>query len=91
MPIRINLLAEEQYLAEMRRKDPVKRAAYLGGFLAVLALGWWGWLLYVKGEAKQALANSNTEKQNLKFCQSIKPTTKTHGGYTRKKRELLTT
>ncbi len=60
MPIRINLLAEEQYLAEMRRKDPVKRAAYLGGFLAVLALGWWGWLLYVKGEAKQALANSNT-------------------------------
>ena len=55
MPIRINLLAEEQYLAEMRRRDPVKRSAYMGGFLAVAMLGWWGWLLYSKGVANQSL------------------------------------
>lgn len=55
MPIRINLLAEEQYLAEVRRRDPVKRAAYLGGFLALLAVGWWGWLWFAKGAANRAL------------------------------------
>ena len=45
MPIRINLLAEEQYLAEMRRRDPVKRAAWVGGFLGAVAVACWGWLL----------------------------------------------
>ena len=59
MPIRINLLAEEQYLAEMRRRDPVKRSAYLGGVLALMALCWWGWLLHSKSSANDALANSN--------------------------------
>ncbi|MBI5801904.1 MAG: hypothetical protein HZA92_14430 [Verrucomicrobia bacterium] len=60
MPIRINLLAEEQYLAEMRRRDPVKRAAWLGGFLAVLALSWWGWLIFSKGLANQSLEGHKT-------------------------------
>ncbi|MEN9574045.1 MAG: hypothetical protein RL514_1900 [Verrucomicrobiota bacterium] len=55
MPIRINLLAEEQFLAEMRRRDPVKRAGYLGGFLAALALGWWGWLLLEMGADNRTL------------------------------------
>ncbi len=55
MPIRINLLAEAQYLAEVRRRDPVKRAAYLGGFLGVLALGWWGWLLFAMHTDNQSL------------------------------------
>lgn len=56
MPIRINLLADEQFLAEMRRRDPVKRAAYLGGLLVLLMFGWWGWLLYCKSAANQTLA-----------------------------------
>jgi hypothetical protein len=39
MPIRINLLAEAQAAEEMRRKDPVKRAVWVGGFLVfVVAL-----------------------------------------------------
>lgn len=59
MPIRINLLAEAQFLAEMRRRDPVKRAAYLGGLLVLLMFSWWGWLLYAKGNANQALASQN--------------------------------
>lgn len=56
MPIRINLLAEEQYLAEIRRRDPVKRAAWLGGFLFCLMLGWWGWVLFSSHNAKIAVA-----------------------------------
>ena len=38
MPIRINLLAEAQAAEEMRRKDPVKRAVWIGGFVVFLAL-----------------------------------------------------
>lgn len=70
MPIRINLLAEEQYLAEVRRRDPVKRAAYLGGLLAGLALAWWGWLLFAKGAANRTLeghkANFTKLEKNAK-------------------------
>ncbi|HEX7861682.1 MAG TPA: hypothetical protein VF773_15200 [Verrucomicrobiae bacterium] len=40
MPIRINLLAEEQAAEEMRRRDPVKRAIYIGGGLAGVMLFW---------------------------------------------------
>lgn len=40
MPIRINLLAEDQAAEEMRRKDPVKRAIWYGGFLVALVLLW---------------------------------------------------
>ena len=38
MPIKLNLLAEAQAQEEMRRKDPVKFAAFAGVFLVVLAL-----------------------------------------------------
>ena len=40
MPIRINLLAEAQAAEEMRRKDPVKRGIWIGGFLVSLVLLW---------------------------------------------------
>lgn len=38
MPIRLNLLAEAKALEEMRRRDPVKRAAYVGAGLVGLML-----------------------------------------------------
>jgi len=38
MPIRINLLAEAQAAEEMRRKDPVKRAIWIGAFVVFLVL-----------------------------------------------------
>ena len=38
MPLRINLLAEAQAAEEMRRKDPVKRAVWIGGFVVFLVL-----------------------------------------------------
>ena len=40
MPIRINLLAETLAEEEMRRRDPVKRAIYLGVLLVVFTLVW---------------------------------------------------
>jgi hypothetical protein len=38
MPIRINLLAEAQAAEEARRKDPVKRAVWIGGFVVFVVL-----------------------------------------------------
>jgi len=40
MPIRLNLLAEAQTAEDLRRRDPVKRATWLGGFLISLMLIW---------------------------------------------------
>lgn len=40
MPIRINLLADAQAAEELRRKDPVKRAIYVAGFLVFLVALW---------------------------------------------------
>jgi hypothetical protein len=40
MPIRINLLAEQQAAEEARRRDPIKRALVLGGALVVFTLMW---------------------------------------------------
>jgi hypothetical protein len=40
MPIHINLLAEAQAAEELRRRDPVKRAIFLGVSLIVVFLGW---------------------------------------------------
>jgi hypothetical protein len=40
MPIRINLLAEAQAAEELRRRDPVKRAGWVGFVLVVLMLAW---------------------------------------------------
>ena len=42
MPIHINLLAEAQAAEELRRRDPVKRAIFIGVSLVVVALGWSG-------------------------------------------------
>jgi hypothetical protein len=47
MPLRLNLLAEDQALEEMRRKDPVKRAIWLGSFAVFLVL-LWGLTLFLK-------------------------------------------
>jgi hypothetical protein len=40
MPIRLNLLAEAQAAEELRRKDPVKRAVWLGVLLVAGMLVW---------------------------------------------------
>ena len=52
MPIHINLLAEAQAAEDLRRRDPVKRATFLGLALVVLML-FWG----VMGQINLSLAN----------------------------------
>ena len=42
MPIHINLLAEAQAAEELRRRDPVKRAIFIGISLTIVALMWSG-------------------------------------------------
>ena len=48
MPIRLNLLAEAQAAEEMRRRDPVKRAIWVGSLLVAMALAWAGYV-YAQG------------------------------------------
>ena len=44
MPIRLNLLAEAQDNEELRRRDPVKRAIWLGCVLVAIVLMWAAYL-----------------------------------------------
>lgn len=48
MPIKINLLTEALAEEDLRRRDPVKQAAYLGGLLIVITLAWFSssWLKF---------------------------------------------
>jgi hypothetical protein len=62
MPIRINLLAEAQALEEMRRKDPVKRAIWIGGFVVFSVLLWSATLQF-----KIIVARSEVSSTNLKW------------------------
>src|SRR5262245_15385756 len=55
MPIRLNLLAEAQAAEDQRRRDPVKRAIWIGGFLAGLMLIWSGVLQVKASVAKGEL------------------------------------
>jgi hypothetical protein len=48
MPIRLNLLAEAQAAEDLRRRDPVKRAIWLGAGCVALGLIWSA-SLYAKG------------------------------------------
>ena len=64
MPIRINLLAEAQALEELRRKDPVKRAIWIGVGLVIVVLAWSSSLqvkaMLAKGELNRVTAQLAT-------------------------------
>ncbi len=64
MPIRINLLAEAQAQEDMRRRDPVKRAIWVGVFLVILVLAWSSSLqlkaLVAKGDLGRVEAQLNS-------------------------------
>ena len=47
MPLQINLLAEQQLEAELRRRDPVKRGYWVAGFVLAFVLVW-AFLLQLK-------------------------------------------
>jgi hypothetical protein len=49
MPIRINLLAEDLHAAEVRRRDPVKRAVFLAVVVVGSVVAWYLSLMAQKG------------------------------------------
>jgi hypothetical protein len=65
MPIRINLLAEEQAAEEMRRRDPVKRAFFAGVALVILMIGWMGITQMSVMAARSDLANLETRLKDV--------------------------
>lgn len=82
MPIRINLLAEAQAEEDLRRRDPVKRAIFIGSFLVALSLVWFSsiWLTYVvvnqklnsiKGNIQAHSNDYNLVKANLKKIDDV--------------------
>ena len=61
MPIRINLFAEAQAIEDLRRRDPVKRAIWLGCLL-VAGMLVWSFSIYVQTLiAKSSLGQVETE------------------------------
>lgn len=65
MPIRINLLAEAQAAEEARRKDPVKRGAYVAGFLVACVCVWALMLQLKLITAKSSLNSLDTKWKSI--------------------------
>lgn len=74
MPIRINLLAEAQAEEELRRRDPVKRAIFVGAFLVALAFAWFSgtWLehMNVNRSLEQVQAEIHSHTNNFDQVQT---------------------
>src|SRR5438477_13066935 len=65
MPIRINLLAEQQEAEEARRRDPVKRAIWAGGSLIVLTIVFSASLQMRLSSARAELTTYQTKVQTV--------------------------
>jgi hypothetical protein len=65
MPIRINLLAEQQNAEEMRRRDPVKRTLYVGVALVLLMLLWIGLTEINVSLARRELSGYETRLKSI--------------------------
>lgn len=65
MPIRINLLAEQQAAEEMRRRDPVKRCLWGGGVAVALMLLWSGQTQVGVMAARARLAQEEARLQKV--------------------------
>ncbi len=65
MPIRINLLAEQQAAEDARRRDPVKRALWAGGALVAVLVLWAVSLQFRVTVAKAALTGTSSRLQSL--------------------------
>src|SRR5439155_15688967 len=61
MPIRLNLLAEAQAAEDLRRRDPVKRALWVGALLTSLMLAWSSWLQLKAMSAGQELGRAQAQ------------------------------
>ena len=80
MPIRLNLLAEARAEEELRRRDPVKRALWVGAFLAGGLLLWAGYLQIQIMMAKGRITSQGAQLSEL---------TQNFEAITAKKKELV--
>lgn len=71
MPIRINLLSEALAEEELRRRDPVKRAIFIGVFLVALSLVWFSstWLEYKLIQQKKGQVETDMTLHTNEFSQ----------------------
>jgi hypothetical protein len=71
MPIRINLLAEAHALEDLRRRDPVKRAIWIGVCLVLLVLAWSSSLqlkaMIAKGELNRVASQISTRTNEYRL------------------------
>jgi hypothetical protein len=65
MPIRINLLAEAQAAEELRRRDPAKRAVFVGIIVIAVVLAWVCVLQAKIIVVNSTLSNRIAQKQSL--------------------------
>lgn len=65
MPIRINLLAEQQAAEDARRRDPVKRAFWAGGAVVAVMVLWAVSLQFRVAAAKAELSNYTSRLSSL--------------------------
>jgi hypothetical protein len=70
MPIKLNFLAEVQAAEDMRRRDPVKRAVWLGAALVGLTLTWSGSLqlrgMMSNSEVSRLEAQMNSQSNDFR-------------------------
>jgi hypothetical protein len=70
MPIQLNFLAEAQAAEDMRRRDPVKRAAWLGSALVGVMLAWSGSLqlraMISNGEVSRLETQMNAQSNDFR-------------------------
>lgn len=78
MPIRLNLLAEAQAAEELRRRDPVKRAIWIGGLVVALVV--------VAGSSLQFKISSQKDQLNALERQLNLQTNEYHLAQTEKKK-----
>jgi hypothetical protein len=71
MPIRINLLAEALAEEDLRRRDPVKRAVFIGAFVVALSLVWFSsiWLEYMLDKQKYNQIEADIQAHTNDFMQ----------------------
>lgn len=73
MPIRINLLAETLAEDDLRRRDPVKRAIFIGAFLVALSLVWFSstWLTYMLAKQKLNQVQADIQAHTNAYAQVL--------------------
>lgn len=65
MPICINLLAEAKLAEELRRKDPVKRAIFIAGFVVSLLILWSSTLQFKIMASKSELSSLDSRWKDI--------------------------